>query len=103
MPEELKLNPLTVQRGMGVTVHYWSDRNAYTVVDFTPSRKTIKIQRDKATPNGPIHDREQYDYTYERDESAPLKVARWSAKRNRYVMGGTVLSMGRHEYYDPTF
>lgn len=109
------LSPETVKVGDGVTHHLWTDRHAGTVTWVSPSGKTFRWTRDRAIANGPTHDRGQYDYSY---ESTPVSgwldlvtgktvtnenTARWSASRGRFRTGGSSMSSGRHEYYDPSF
>lgn len=109
------LRPETVKVGDGVTEHIGSDRYAGTVTYVSPSGKTIRFTHDEATPNGPVHDREQYDYSYqsvpEKTWEQPYgmgpatnaKTARWSEKRQRYMVHGRGVSAGRHHFYDPHF
>lgn len=108
------LRPDTVKVGDGVTEQLWSDRIAGTVTWVSASGKTFRWTHDKATANGPIHDREQYDYSY---ESVPemkwtdpmgqvqsnVRTARWSERRHCYLSGGRPLSAGRHAFWDPSF
>ena len=47
MVHEHILTPATVQVGDGVTICYWSDRHAATVIKKTPLSLTVR--RDKAT------------------------------------------------------
>lgn len=123
-PTEQVLSPGSVKVGDGVTQCIGSDRYAGTVTYVSPSGKTIRFTDDKATANGPVHDREQYDYSY---ESVPeetyervvgneeygfetvvttnFQTARWSEKRQGFVTKGGRRSLiaGRHHFYDPHF
>ena len=101
-----------IEVGDGVTVTYWSDREAYTVIRKTT--KTITIQRDKAiladdfkpefiTGGFSAHCTNNADqhYVYLRDPNGETKVARWSEKHGCYRVDGTLrVSVGRHEFYD---
>lgn len=119
---EQVLSPGSVKVGDGVTECVGSDRYAATVTFVSASGKTIRFTHDKATANGPVHDREQYDYSY---ESVPeethervvgneeygfetvtttnFRTARWSEKRQGFVTSGRPLIAGRHHFYDPHF
>jgi hypothetical protein len=113
----VQLWPGQVEVGDGVTEPVGSDRYAGTVTWVSGSGKTLRYTTDEATPSGPVHDREQYAYTY---QSTPVRhftdvstgkrtsnehTARWSAKRQRFVVtgGGRGLSAGRHAFQDPSF
>ena len=119
---ESPLRPGVVKVGDGVTAHVGSDRYAGTVTYVSASGKTIRYTHDTAKPNGPIHDREQYDYSYEsnpevtqehvlpdngygeaRWTTTNVNTAKWSEKRQRFMDHGTPLSAGRHHFYNPHF
>ena len=108
------LTPETVKVGDGVTFGVGSDRVACTVTHVNASGKTIRFTRDNATPNAPIHDREQYDYSYESvpetesvdpmgETTTNASSARWNSKRERFMYLGRPLMVGRHQFYDPHF
>ena len=42
-------NNIEPEIGMGVTICYWSDRVAATIIDMSASKKTLVIQEDIAT------------------------------------------------------
>ena len=103
--------------GDGCTYYLWSDSYACTVIKKT--KKTITIQRDKATlspdfkpdwiPGGfAAHctNAEEQEYTYERNPNGEIYVCHWSEKEGRYRTGsdGSIkIGVGRHEYYDYNF
>lgn len=103
--------------GDGVTMYFYSDAHACTVIAKTA--KTITIQRDKATldpnfkpewiPGGfAAHctNQEAQSYTYERNPDAPKTRCYWSEKMGCYTTGGDQsirIGRGRHEFYDYNF
>lgn len=110
-----RLTPDTVKTGDGVTVNYWSDRHAATVIKITP--KTVMVQRDKAVLNPNFHpefipggfaahciNQCEQDYTYEPDQNGEILTFHWSDKYQRYGQPGNLtLSKWRHEFYDYNF
>lgn len=104
-----------VKVGDGVTVHYWSDAEAYTVIARTA--KSLTLRRCKATldPNFKpefitggfaAHCLNQCDqtYTYEEDENGAVVKAYYSkAKRGFFVQKSLRVTRGRHEFYDYNF
>ena len=116
--EEIAKKQLSVRDlkvGDGVTVHYWSDANAYTIIKRTA--KSLTLQRDKATlspdfkpefiPGGfCAHCTNQYEqsYTYERDPNGRIMKAYWSEKKKCFFADKSLrVTPGRHEYYDYNF
>lgn len=111
-------DPQTFEVGDGVTVHGWSDSQAYTVIAVSASGRTITIQRDKATrenrdedtfaaggfmghtshgPNGQV-------WSYERDpEGAICKATRRRDGKWRVSHSTATVTAGRHEFYDYNF
>lgn len=101
--------------GDGVTVNYFTDSHAYTVISRTA--KTLRIQRDKATlspdykpefvPGGfAAHctNNEEQRYDYERDPKGEIKTAYWSEVYCCFRVGGSlIVTPGRHEFYDYNF
>lgn len=109
-------NPLDeAEIGDGVTVHYYSDADAGTIIART--EKTLTIQMDKATllngselefiPGGfAAHCSNQriQKYSYERNlEGHIMKVTR--RKNGEYKVQGSTNSVteGRHKFYDYNF
>ena len=99
--------------GDGVTIHYYSDSEAYTVIKRTPS--SITIQRDKARLNpkfepkfevggfaGHCVNQDEQTYTYEQDANGNKLTLRL-CKNGRFMYLGKCISIGRHEYYDYNF
>ena len=101
--------------GDGVTLCYWSDCEAYTVIKKT--KCTLTIQRDKATLKptfkpefvaggfcGTVINQDEQDYDYERDPNGQVFVAHWSERKNGYFVDGCLrVIAGRHEFYDYNF
>lgn len=106
--------------GDGITISGWSDAHAYTVIEVSPSGKTILAQRDKATrtnrqddivtPGGFAAHTESpkgQQWDYEADpEGNIIKLTKRSDGFYRqvgvtYRQGGA--RVGRHEYYDYNF
>ena len=103
------------QIGDGATVHYWTDKEAYTIIRRTP--KTLTLRRCKAilSPDfkpdfipggfaGTVVNQHEQCYTYEEDENGRIVKAHWSeAKHGFYVDRCLFVSPGRHEFYDYNF
>ena len=101
--------------GDGVTVNYYTDSHAYTVISRTA--KTLRIQRDKATladaykpefiPGGfAAHctNNSSQHYDYARNPEGVIKTAYWSESSGCFRVGGAmVVTPGRHEFYDYNF
>lgn len=104
-----------VEVGDGVTLRYFTDCEAYTVIKRT--KATITIQRDKATldpnfkpkfiPGGFVAhctNQNEQTYTYERDPNGTIKTAHWSEKNGRFMVDGELrIFNGRKEFYDYNF
>jgi hypothetical protein len=91
--------------GMGATICSWTDRHAFTVIDISPSGKTITLQQDDAKridKNG-MSDTQEYEYT--RDLNGPIEKARRNRQGGWQTIGGknTVLIGKRAEHYDYSF
>lgn len=105
-----------LQVGDGVTLHLWTDREAYTVIART--KCTLTIQRDKATRDPSfkpewvtggfsaicLNDHEQ-KWILERDPNGRIEVCHWSEKKGRWQTGEGQIGVyaGRYEYYDYNF
>lgn len=109
------LTPANIRVGDGVTVNFWSDRHAATVIRVTKS--TVTVRRDKATLNpdfkpewipggfaGRCTNQNEQTYTYQPDSNGEEYTLHWSRKFQRYGQPGDLtLSKGRHEFYDYNF
>lgn len=98
-----------------MTICYWSDKHAATVIKKTPFSLTVR--RDKATldpgfkpewiPGGfAAHctNQDEQTYTYEPDPDGDVQTFRWSNKYGTYGQPGDLrLIKGRHEFYDYNF
>ena len=99
----LRIKRYNVQVGDGVTICYYTDREAGTIIKRT--KNTITYQQDKAirTDNNGMSDCQEY--RYERDPNGKIEVYHWShkygcfrnSKNHLYVING------RHEYFDYSF
>ncbi len=118
--DELKREYETTERynvkiGDGVTIHYYSDSHAGTIIDRT--KNSITIQQDKATLKsdwkpefipggfaGHCINQEDQEYVYERDDNGRIYKAYWSKVKGRFVADKCLsISNGRQEYYDYNF
>ena len=103
-----------IEVGDGVTIRFYSDAHAGTVIRKT--KKMIVIQRDKATldpsftPQMDVggfaaHCTNNGDqtYTYERDPEGTQYKAYWSEKEGCYKWDSCRITRGRHEFYDYNF
>jgi hypothetical protein len=92
------------QVGMGATILGWTDRHAATIVEVSPSGKTIVIQRDNAKridSNG-MSESQQYEFTPNADaERETFRLRKTGEYRSKY---GANLRIGeRSEYFDYSF
>ena len=101
--------------GDGVTVHFYTDAHAYTIIRRTA--KTLTLRRCKATldpnfkPNfipggfaGHVTNQSEQRYTYDEDENGSVRRANWSEKKHGFYVGRELsVSPGRHEFYDYNF
>jgi hypothetical protein len=103
-----------IEVGDGVTVNYWTDRHAYTVIKRTT--KTLTLRRCKATISpswkpefypggfaGHTANNADQTYTYEEDENGSIVVVHWSEKKCGFFSGSLSCSPGRREFYDFNF
>lgn len=105
----------SIEVGDGVTVNYWTDCHAYTVIKRTA--KTMTLRRCKAILDsdwkpqfipggfaGHTVNNSSQTYTYEEDENGKIMIARWSEKHCRFFADHILpCSPGRHEFYDYNF
>jgi len=115
MAKNTEIKWADVQVGDGVTVNYWSDSHAGTVIARTA--KTLTIRQDKATLSpdfkpdfvpggffGTVVNQDEQSYTYTPDENGRIYKAYWSdRKRGFYAEQCLRISKGRHEFYDYNF
>jgi len=106
----IEMSMPTVFEGDGVTYTIFTDRRAGTVIDVSPSGKTITIQLDKATRIDENGMSESQEYEYERDPDGQILKFTWRKKVNGFKLVGTrarecgsYLTAGRHEYRDYSF
>ena len=112
-----RIERFNVQVGDGVTICYWSDQHAATVISRTA--KSITVQRDTATLDpsfkpefivggfaGHCTNQDEQTYTYERNPKGRIETYRWSNKYGQYRSAGDQsikIINGRHEFYDYNF
>ena len=79
--------------GMPATLVYFSDREPGTVVDMSPSGKTIYVQEDNAirTDNNGMSEIQEYEYF----EKAPFRIG--FCNKGSYGSGGNCLACCRIE------
>jgi hypothetical protein len=99
---------VNLELGMGATASYYSDCDAYTVIEIL-SPKKIRVQNDKAIPTANHDYYGRQEYTFERDEKGEILTL--SLRKNdlwipigleknrtpRFILGL------RRKYIDPTF
>ena len=104
-----------VKVGDGVTVRYWSDAHAGTVIARTA--RSLTIQRDKATLSpdfipefipggfcGTVVNQNEQTYSYEPDPKGCIYKAFWSEKKRGFYADKCLrICKGRHEFYDYNF
>lgn len=91
--------------GMGATVLMWSDREPYTIIKVSKSKKTIWLQRDDAVRTDKKGMSEDQTYEYTPNPNGSIIRARKTVKGKWKVIGtkSTVLVGKREKYRDPTF
>jgi len=119
MNERKTLNPENVEAGEGVTLNCWSDSQSHTLIEVLRNGKQIVIQRDSAVRSnqdqdtfspggfaGHIETPGGQKWTITPDGNGSTFTANWSAKRNRFFVGGPKglsVTAGRYEHYDYNF
>lgn len=78
--------------GAGVTVCWYTDREAGTIVWVSPSGKTFLYQVDKTTRTDGLGMTDAQEYSYEAQPAAPKHMARlgkkgWKSEGNKVVVG----------------
>jgi hypothetical protein len=95
--------------GMGVTMCYWSDRHAGTVIAVSESGREVTVQQDKAFRSDKNGMSEAQEYDYESWPEGPVTVFTLRKNGRFYQkgqpMGSTpTLWLGtRREFYDYSF
>ena len=91
--------------GDGVTITMFSDRHAATVIDVSPSGKTVTVREDTAIRTDTNGMSDAQEYRYERNLEGAEQTFRWSTKRKKFSGGsrGGGLIGGRKHYYDYSF
>ena len=99
----LRIKRYNIQVGDGVTICYYTDREAGTIIKRT--KNTITYQQDKAIRIDDNGMSDFQEYRYERNPNGKIEVYHWSnkygcfrnSKNHLYVING------RHEYFDYSF
>ena len=99
--------------GDGVTIRFWSDAHAGTVVRRT--KKMLVVRRDKATlspdykPEWVVGgfsaiclNQDEQSYTYEPDENG-TEYRVYAGRDGIFRYEGKPIRIGRHEFYDYNF
>lgn len=91
--------------GMGITIQYWSDRKAGTIIQVERNNKRLIIQLDKSIRTDKNGMSECQEYRYEPNPEGSIRIATLR-KDGRYRVSKTqmlvVLDI-RDEYYDYSF
>lgn len=99
----LRIKRYNVQVGDGVTICYYTDREAGTIIKRT--KNTITYQQDKAIRIDDNGMNDCQEYRYERDPNGKIEVYHWSNKYGcfRNSKNHLYVIYGRHEYFDYSF
>ena len=99
----LRIKRYNVQVGDGVTICYYTDREAGTIIKRT--KNTITYQQDKAIRIDDNGMSDCQEYRYERDPNGKIEVYHWSSKYGCFRNSKSHLYVinGRHEYFDYSF
>lgn len=101
--------------GDGVTVHYWTDAHACTVIGRTKNKLVLQQDRAILDPNfkpdfspggfaGTVINQDEQSYTYERNPEGRIYEAYWSHSRKGWYADKSLhVTFGRHEFYDYNF
>lgn len=104
-----------VRPGDGVTVHYWTDAHACTVIRRTKDKLILQQDRAILDPNfkpdfipggfaGTVINQHEQTYTYERNPEGRIYEAFWSDRKGGWYADKCLhLTYGRHEFYDYNF
>jgi len=105
MMNPYKINKPKPYIGMGVTINYHSDKDPGTIVDISPSGKTIYIQEDNAirVDHNGMSEVQEYMYHPNPDGEITKATLRKNgeyrvSKSNNYITVGV-----RRKYYDYSF
>lgn len=91
--------------GDGMTVCFWTDRRACTVIAVTPSGATVTLQEDHAIRTDENGMSDAQSYRYEPNPDGVTRVAR-RGRDGRYSIGGrrgSAVVPGRRHYHDYSF
>lgn len=105
MKSQLNISETNPVIGQGVTICLWSDREPATIINVTPSGKTITIQEDKWTRIDNNGLSESQEYEYEPNPGGTIHVARLRKDGTYRIVGSkTKVSLrGRRKFHDFCF
>lgn len=93
--------------GMGVTINFYSDSKAATIIQISHKGKRIVLRQDKATRIDHNGVSESQTYNYETDLDGSIYVATLRKDGAYRLVGattGSTITLGvRREYYDYSF
>jgi len=100
--------PAVPEVGMGATILRWTDRAAATIVEVSPSGKSLKVKCDRSirTDNLGMTDAQSYRYEQIEDIGAITYTLRKNGRwvRQGDTMNGESLAIGvRDTYHDYSF
>lgn len=90
--------------GMGGTLVHWTDREPVTIIEISPSGKTITLQADIATRLDKNGMSDSQSYSFERNPGGAKFKARKRKSGFWTTTGGERVMLGhRSKYYDYSF
>lgn len=100
--------------GDGMTLCYWTDKEAYTIIKRTAKTLTLRRCKAKLNPDfkpefipggfvGTVINQHEQTYSYEEDPEGQVITAYWSEKEKGFYWHGLHVIAGRHEFYDYNF
>ena len=89
--------------GDGATILGWTDRHPATVIEVSPSGKTIRIQEDDAERTDSNGMSEIQSYKFKANPKGAIHEVRLTKKGWKIVKGSRVLVGHREKYHDFSF
>ena len=88
------------QVGMGVTLLFWTDREAGTIIKVNPKTFTVQMDHAKRTDNNGMSESQEYEYTP--NPNGRIYVFRLTKKGWRSKGTGCLIGQ-RRQYHDYSF